>query len=152
MALADSNPAASGAPRIHSLDIFRGLTVLVMVFVDNLGFVKGLPWWTYHMPREANGMTYVDVVFPAFLFLVGMSIPLTDVDGRPGWLRFIQPLGANPLLAYFLAYVAYFTPRLTFLTADGSFGWQGVLKSLAFTLLVFATTVALARSRVRLQL
>jgi heparan-alpha-glucosaminide N-acetyltransferase len=58
------------------MDIFRGLTVLVMVFVDNLSFVKGLPWWTYHMPREANGMTYVDMVFPAFLFLVGMSIPL----------------------------------------------------------------------------
>ena len=64
------------AGRIASIDIFRGLTVLVMVFVDNLDFVKGLPWWTYHMPREANGMTYVDMVFPAFLFVMGMSIPL----------------------------------------------------------------------------
>lgn len=62
--------------RIAAIDIFRGITVLVMVFVDNLGMVKGLPWWTYHMPREANGMTYVDMVFPAFLFLAGMSIPL----------------------------------------------------------------------------
>jgi heparan-alpha-glucosaminide N-acetyltransferase len=64
------------AGRIASIDIFRGLTVLVMVFVDNLDFVKGLPWWTYHMPRQANGMTYVDMVFPAFLFVMGMSIPL----------------------------------------------------------------------------
>jgi heparan-alpha-glucosaminide N-acetyltransferase len=62
--------------RIMSIDIFRGLTVLVMVFVDNLDFVKGLPWWTYHMPRQANGMTYVDMVFPAFLFVMGMSLPL----------------------------------------------------------------------------
>jgi heparan-alpha-glucosaminide N-acetyltransferase len=62
--------------RIASIDIFRGLTVLVMVFVDNLDFVKGLPWWTYHMPRGSNGMTYVDMVFPAFLFVMGMSIPL----------------------------------------------------------------------------
>jgi heparan-alpha-glucosaminide N-acetyltransferase len=62
--------------RIASVDIFRGLTVLVMVFVDNLDFVKGLPWWTYHMPRQANGITYVDMVFPAFLFVMGMSIPL----------------------------------------------------------------------------
>jgi heparan-alpha-glucosaminide N-acetyltransferase len=62
--------------RIASIDIFRGLTVLVMVFVDNLDFVKGLPWWTYHMPRESNGMTYVDMVFPAFLFVMGMSLPL----------------------------------------------------------------------------
>jgi heparan-alpha-glucosaminide N-acetyltransferase len=64
------------AGRIASIDIFRGLTVLAMVFVDNLDFVKGLPWWTYHMPRQTNGMTYVDMVFPAFLFVMGMSIPL----------------------------------------------------------------------------
>lgn len=78
------NPAAANSKvgsldftgRIASIDIFRGLTVLVMVFVDNLDFVKGLPWWTYHLPREANGMTYVDMVFPAFLFVMGMSIPL----------------------------------------------------------------------------
>jgi heparan-alpha-glucosaminide N-acetyltransferase len=62
--------------RIVSIDVFRGLTVLLMVFVDNLDFVKGLPWWTYHMPRQANGMTYVDMVSPAFLFVMGMSIPL----------------------------------------------------------------------------
>src|ERR1700734_1503583 len=62
--------------RTASIDIFRGLTVLLMVFVDNLDFVKGLPWWTYHMPRQANGLTYVDMVFPAFLFVMGMSIPL----------------------------------------------------------------------------
>ena len=68
--------SADFAGRIASIDIFRGITVLVMVFVDNLDFVKGLPWWTYHMPRQANGMTYVDMVFPAFLFVMGMSIPL----------------------------------------------------------------------------
>jgi heparan-alpha-glucosaminide N-acetyltransferase len=73
---APENPA-----RIVSIDIFRGFTVLVMVFVDNLDFVKGLPWWTYHMPRQAKGMTYVDMVFPAFLFVMGMSIPLA-VDRR----------------------------------------------------------------------
>jgi heparan-alpha-glucosaminide N-acetyltransferase len=69
-------PSARFASRVSSIDILRGLTVLVMVFVDNLDFVKGLPWWTYHLPREANGITYVDMVFPAFLFVMGMSIPL----------------------------------------------------------------------------
>lgn len=64
------------APRILSVDIFRGLTMLVMIFVNDLSAVKGLPWWTYHMPSNVNGMTYVDVVFPAFLFIVGMAIPL----------------------------------------------------------------------------
>ncbi len=63
--------------RIESIDLFRGFNVLVMILVDNLSMVKGLPWWTYHMPENANGMTYVDMVFPAFLFLMGMSIPLS---------------------------------------------------------------------------
>ncbi|MGO9303285.1 MAG: DUF5009 domain-containing protein [Candidatus Korobacteraceae bacterium] len=67
---------AIGTNRIESIDIFRGLTVIVMVFVNDLSGAKGLPWWTYHMPENANGMTYVDMVFPAFLFIVGMSIPL----------------------------------------------------------------------------
>ncbi len=62
--------------RVLSIDIFRGLTILVMVFVNDLASVKGLPWWTYHIPPGENGMTYVDVVFPAFLFIVGMAIPL----------------------------------------------------------------------------
>jgi heparan-alpha-glucosaminide N-acetyltransferase len=80
MEIATANRSSAASiirPRIASIDIFRGLTVLVMVFVDNLDFVKGLPWWTYHMPREINGMTYVDMVFPAFLFVMGMSIPLS---------------------------------------------------------------------------
>jgi predicted acyltransferase len=68
-------PSAPQTPRILSIDIFRGLTMLVMVFVNDLAFVKGLPWWTYHIPGGVNGMTYVDVVFPAFLFIVGVSIP-----------------------------------------------------------------------------
>jgi heparan-alpha-glucosaminide N-acetyltransferase len=71
------SPTPTSTTRVESLDIFRGLTVLLMVFVDNLGFVKGLPWWTYHRPPNYNGMTYVDMVFPAFLFLAGLSIPLS---------------------------------------------------------------------------
>ncbi len=62
--------------RIASIDIFRGLNILLMIFVNNLGEVTGLPWWTYHR-GDVNGMTYVDMVFPGFLFLMGMSIPLS---------------------------------------------------------------------------
>src|SRR5512146_2536082 len=69
-------PVQPQVARIRSIDIFRGLTMLVMIFVNDVSGVKGLPWWTYHMRPELSGMTYVDVVFPAFLFVLGMSIPL----------------------------------------------------------------------------
>ncbi len=61
--------------RIESIDVLRGLTIFIMIFVNDLASVKGIPWWMEHMPENADGMTFVDVVFPAFLFIVGMSIP-----------------------------------------------------------------------------
>lgn len=62
--------------RVVSIDIFRGLTMAVMIFVNDLDSVHGLSKWTYHMPVKVDAMSYVDMVFPAFLFIVGMSLPL----------------------------------------------------------------------------
>src|SRR5258708_2827246 len=70
-------PSTAVQPRVASIDIFRGLTILVMIFVNDVAGVKGLPWWTYHLPGNVNGMTYVDMVFPFFLFIVGISLPLS---------------------------------------------------------------------------
>ncbi len=62
--------------RVVSIDIFRGLTMAVMIFVNDLDSVHGLSKWTYHMPANVDAMTYVDMVFPAFLFIVGMAMPI----------------------------------------------------------------------------
>ena len=72
-AAAEARPDSS---RIQSIDILRGLTILVMMFVNDLAGVKGVPPWMEHIrPSDSDGMTFVDVVFPAFLFIVGISIP-----------------------------------------------------------------------------
>ena len=71
-----TEPKTQGIARIASIDIFRGLVILVMIFVNDVSGVRGLPWWTYHMREGVNGMTYVDMVFPFFLFILGMAIPL----------------------------------------------------------------------------
>lgn len=63
--------------RVASIDILRGLTIFVMVFVNDVAGVNGTPAWMKHVPAGENGMTFVDVVFPAFLFIVGMAIPLS---------------------------------------------------------------------------
>lgn len=67
----------TGAARVASVDVFRGLTMLVMIFVNDLAGVRGLPAWNYHMPAHVNAMSYVDMVFPTFLFVMGLSIPLS---------------------------------------------------------------------------
>lgn len=66
----------SASSRLASIDIFRGLTMVVMIFVNDLASVHGLPWWTNHAPAQVNVMTYVDMVYPFFLFAVGLSLPL----------------------------------------------------------------------------
>lgn len=62
-------------PRITSIDTLRGLVILLMVFVNDLG--PAAPAWMLHIqPSNSDGMTLADIVFPAFLFIVGLSIPL----------------------------------------------------------------------------
>ena len=64
------------AQRIASIDIFRGITMAVMIFVNALDGVRGLPWWTHHARASWDLMTYVDMVFPFFLFAIGLSLPI----------------------------------------------------------------------------
>jgi predicted acyltransferase len=63
---------AKSSGRLVSLDIFRGLTVAFMIIVNNPG-----SWDYVYSPLKHskwNGCTPTDLVFPFFLFIVGMSI------------------------------------------------------------------------------
>jgi heparan-alpha-glucosaminide N-acetyltransferase len=71
-----SQATGASASRVVSIDIFRGLTMAVMIFVNAVADVHGLPWWTNHAHAWEDRMTYVDMVFPFFLFAAGMSMPL----------------------------------------------------------------------------
>lgn len=61
--------------RVISIDAFRGITFLIMIIVNELASVSGISVWLKHMPADADAMSFPDIVFPAFLFIVGMSIP-----------------------------------------------------------------------------
>ena len=67
--MADSN-------RIYSIDIMRGLTLVLMLFVNDL-FVPGVPVWLGHTQGNFDGMGLADWVFPGFLFMVGMAVPFS---------------------------------------------------------------------------
>jgi predicted acyltransferase len=71
-----SGPAPGPGGRIVSIDALRGLVMFTMIFVNDLaGAPNGIvPPWMKHFHGK-SGMTFVDLVFPAFLFIVGMSIP-----------------------------------------------------------------------------
>jgi heparan-alpha-glucosaminide N-acetyltransferase len=64
-----------GVGRILSIDLLRGLDVLLMLFVNEVAGVTGAPGFLLHKTAADDGMTLTDTVFPAFLFIVGMAIP-----------------------------------------------------------------------------
>jgi heparan-alpha-glucosaminide N-acetyltransferase len=60
--------------RILSIDILRGLTLVLMLFVNDL-HMPGVPAWLGHSEANFDEMGLADWVFPGFMFMVGMSIP-----------------------------------------------------------------------------
>jgi predicted acyltransferase len=62
--------------RIASIDIFRALTMLLMIFVNDIpGLGDTIPHWLHHAAKDEDMLGLSDVVFPCFLFCVGLSIP-----------------------------------------------------------------------------
>ncbi|RIV23816.1 DUF5009 domain-containing protein [Fibrisoma montanum] len=66
--------------RVQSIDVFRALTMLFMIFVNDLWTLTGIPDWLEHSPADVDFLGLADVVFPCFLFIVGMSIPFAIND------------------------------------------------------------------------
>src|SRR5690349_14074237 len=68
-------PAGSARERLSSLDVFRGLTVAGMLLVNNPG-----TWSAIYPPLEHaawHGWTPTDLIFPFFLFIVGITTHLS---------------------------------------------------------------------------
>jgi heparan-alpha-glucosaminide N-acetyltransferase len=61
--------------RLASIDVFRALTMFLMIFVNDLWSLTNIPLWLEHTEAAEDGMGLADIVFPAFLFIVGLSVP-----------------------------------------------------------------------------
>ena len=70
---APSHIRASGA-RLLSLDVLRGITICFMIMVNNNG---GPGSWWFMNHAQWNGLTPTDLVFPTFLFVVGITTVLS---------------------------------------------------------------------------
>jgi len=67
-----TNPALAPSPtqRLLSLDVVRGITIAFMIMVNNNG---GSGSWHFMNHAQWIGLTPTDLVFPTFVFVVGMS-------------------------------------------------------------------------------
>jgi predicted acyltransferase len=129
--------------RLVSLDVFRGATMAAMVVVNNPG-----DWSQMYAPlqhAEWHGWTPTDLIFPFFVFIVGVSITLSKRSAQPttvilrraaliygfGFLLALYPLfdfstvrvmGVLPRLA--ICYLAAALFYRAFLQSDEEERWQ----------------------------
>lgn len=72
--------------RFRSVDVLRGATIFGMTFCAAIGWHSDLPAWMFHCQvpppdyvfhPEVRGLTWVDMVFPFFLFTMGLVLPFS---------------------------------------------------------------------------
>ena len=113
-----------GTSRAHSLDALRGFAILTMVLSGVIPYGV-LPAWMYHAqlpPPEHTfnpnlpGLTWVDLVFPLFLFALGAAIPLALSrrleKGTPWYKIVITIFERGALLAVFAILLRHVRPHV----------------------------------------
>ena len=67
--------------RINAIDWLRSVTMLLMLWVNDIPGVKDIPHWLHHAKFDEDMLGFSDLIFPCFLFCVGLSIPFA-VENR----------------------------------------------------------------------
>lgn len=115
--------------RLLSLDFFRGITVAAMILVNNPG-----DWGHIYAPLEHaawNGWTPTDLIFPFFLFIVGVSITFALGGQRSSGQGLIQKIVKRSATLFLLGLFLNFFPRFDITTVR----IPGVLQRIALVYL-----------------
>jgi predicted acyltransferase len=133
--------------RNESLDALRGFAILTMVLSGTIAFGNVLPAWMFHaqVPPPLHtfdpsipGITWVDLVFPFFLFSMGAAIPLSlkkHIENKKGFL-FVLWMAVKRFVL--LAFFALFTQHMkAWVIAKAPTATEHLLSLLAFVLLFF---------------
>ncbi|XP_046900987.1 heparan-alpha-glucosaminide N-acetyltransferase isoform X1 [Hypomesus transpacificus] len=132
--------------RLRSLDTFRGLSLVIMVFVNYGG---GRYWFFRH--ESWNGLTIADLVFPWFVFIMGTSIALSIHSMLRGGSTRCSLLWKTAWRSMQLFLIGVFIINPNYCL--GPLSWDtlripGVLQRLAFSYLVVACLdLCVARTR-----
>lgn len=131
--------------RNESLDALRGFAILTMLLSGAIAYGNVLPAWMFHaqVPPPMHkfdpaipGITWVDLVFPFFLFSMGAAIPLSlkkQIEAKKGFLIVLWIALKRFLL---LAFFALFTQHMkAWVIAEQPTAADHLLSMLAFALL-----------------
>jgi predicted acyltransferase len=132
--------------RLVSLDVFRGLTIALMILVNNNGDWENAYWPLQH--SKWNGWTPTDLVFPFFVFIVGVSMVysissrLARGDSKGTIMKHVLIRGFI-LLAIGILIINSFPNRYNFSTMR----FEGVLQRIAICYMVAAVFVLWGNTR-----
>ena len=79
--------------RLLSIDVFKGLTILLMVYVNSIALFYNTPAWSKH--ALDYGLTYVDLIAPFFIFMMALNY-------KPSYERRLQEMGRKKTYYHFL--------------------------------------------------
>jgi predicted acyltransferase len=133
--------------RNEAIDALRGFAILTMILSGSIAFGGVLPAWMYHaqVPPPAHvfnpqipGITWVDLVFPFFLFSMGAAIPLALHHKIQNGLSVISMLKIAFKRFILLAFFALFTQHMkAWVIAENPTNKEHLLSMFAFLLLFF---------------
>jgi len=106
--------------RILSIDVFRAITMLLMIFVNDFWSLKGIPLWLEHARADQDFLGFSDIIFPCFLFIVGMAIPYAIRNRIAKGDSKIQVLSHILLRSLALLVMGFFTVNISDLNAEAS--------------------------------
>ncbi len=133
--------------RLLSLDFFRGITVAGMILVNNPG-----DWKHVYAPLEHskwNGCTPTDLVFPFFLFMVGVSITLS-IGPKKDDKTLHRKLMLTALKRSIIIYVIFAAIHFLFTLNFNNFRILGVLPRIA--IVFFISVVIFLKTNFKQQL
>jgi len=132
--------------RFLSLDIFRGLTICLMIIVNTPG--KGAPFYPVLVHAPWFGFTLADLVFPSFLFAMGNSMSFSAHATKIADITFLRKVVYRSCLLFVIGILMYWFPFIQQRTG-GSWSFisfdttriMGVLQRIAICYLVASLLV-----------
>ena len=121
--------------RLQSLDVLRGLTIILMIIVNSPGS------WSHVYPpllhADWNGLTPTDLVFPSFLFILGISTVLSlekriIVDSKQ---KLFKKIFGRAIKIYLVGLLLWVWPEFDF----SNIRYAGVLQRISVVYLICAT-------------
>jgi heparan-alpha-glucosaminide N-acetyltransferase len=124
--------------RIFSIDVFRAITMVLMIFVNDFWSLKGIPAWLEHAEADQDFLGFSDIIFPLFLFIVGMAIPYAirnRIDKGDTHLQILLHIAIRSVALLVMGFYSMNISDLNITASGLSSNWFQILMITAFFLI-----------------